>query len=78
MCVCFLSVMSEFEQLPAHLMEQPHLFAMDDLLKAKKGQLVVQARAVLHAAIDHVEHCEVSLRLYRTLSRDTNDVVFIF
>lgn len=54
--------MKECEQLPAHLMEQPHLFSMDDLLRVKKGQLVVQARAVLHAAINHVENCKVSLK----------------
>ncbi|KAK9537349.1 hypothetical protein VZT92_004976 [Zoarces viviparus] len=60
---CRLSerVMAEFEQLPAHLMEQPHLFSMDDLLRVKKGQLVAQARAVLHSAIDHVENCELCL-----------------
>ncbi|KAI3356405.1 hypothetical protein L3Q82_017206 [Scortum barcoo] len=55
------SVMTEFDQLPAHLMEQPHLFSMDDLLRVKKGQLVTQARAVLHSAIDHVENCELCL-----------------
>lgn len=55
-------MMMEFEQLPAHLMEQPHLFSIDDLVRVKKGQLVVQAREVLHAAIDHVENCKVSLK----------------
>ncbi|XP_070771046.1 protein associated with UVRAG as autophagy enhancer [Enoplosus armatus] len=61
--VCRLSgrVMAEFEQLPAHLTEQPHLFSMDDLLRAKKGQLAAPARAVLRSAIDHVENCELCL-----------------
>ncbi|XP_059198143.1 protein associated with UVRAG as autophagy enhancer [Centropristis striata] len=60
---CRLSgrVMSEFEQLPAHLTEQPHLFSMDDLLRVKKSQLVAQARVVLLSAINHVEHCELCL-----------------
>ncbi|XP_037644952.1 protein associated with UVRAG as autophagy enhancer [Sebastes umbrosus] len=60
---CRLSgrVNAEFEQLPAHLMKQPHLFSMDDLLRMKKGQLVSQARAVLHSAINHVENCELCL-----------------
>uniref|UniRef100_A0A8C2WNE5 Rubicon like autophagy enhancer n=1 Tax=Cyclopterus lumpus TaxID=8103 RepID=A0A8C2WNE5_CYCLU len=60
---CRLSgrVMAEFDQLPAHLMEQPHLFSMEDLWRVKKGPLVVQARAVLHSAIDHVENCELCL-----------------
>uniref|UniRef100_A0A3Q3BFH4 Rubicon like autophagy enhancer n=1 Tax=Kryptolebias marmoratus TaxID=37003 RepID=A0A3Q3BFH4_KRYMA len=46
---CRLSkrVLAELEQLPAHLMEQPLLFSMEDLLKAKKGQLVAPARALL-------------------------------
>ncbi|XP_056245968.1 protein associated with UVRAG as autophagy enhancer isoform X1 [Seriola aureovittata] len=61
-CRLSASVMTEFEQLPAHLIfEQPPLFSMDDLLLVKKGQLVVQARAVLHAAISHVENCELCL-----------------
>ncbi|XP_026152105.1 protein associated with UVRAG as autophagy enhancer isoform X2 [Mastacembelus armatus] len=55
------SVTPEFEQLPAHLLEQPHLFSMDDLLRVKKGQLVAQAREVLHAAINHVENCKLCL-----------------
>uniref|UniRef100_UPI0037E988C3 protein associated with UVRAG as autophagy enhancer-like isoform X2 n=1 Tax=Semicossyphus pulcher TaxID=241346 RepID=UPI0037E988C3 len=60
---CRLSgrVLTEFEQLPAHLTEQPHLFSMDDLLRVKKGQLVVQARAVLQSAIQHVENCQLCL-----------------
>ncbi|XP_031142709.1 protein associated with UVRAG as autophagy enhancer isoform X2 [Sander lucioperca] len=60
---CRLSgrVMAEFEQLPAHLMEQPHLFSMEDLLRVKKGQLMAQARALLHSAINHVENCELCL-----------------
>nr|XP_020477223.1 protein RUBCNL-like [Monopterus albus] len=60
---CRLSgrVMSEFEQFPAHLVESSLLFSMDDLLRAKKGQLVVQARALLHSAIDHVENCKLCL-----------------
>ncbi|KAF3694401.1 Protein RUBCNL-like [Channa argus] len=53
------SVMTEFEQLPAHLTEQPHVFSMDDLFRVKKGQLVVQARAVVNVAIDHVENCKL-------------------
>ncbi|XP_037832250.1 protein associated with UVRAG as autophagy enhancer isoform X2 [Kryptolebias marmoratus] len=57
---CRLSkrVLAELEQLPAHLMEQPLLFSMEDLLKAKKGQLVAPARALLHSAMEHVKNCE--------------------
>ncbi|XP_051259201.1 protein associated with UVRAG as autophagy enhancer isoform X14 [Dicentrarchus labrax] len=54
-------VMTEFEQLPAHLMEQPLVFSMEDLLRVKKGQLVLQAKALLHSSIHHVEHCELCL-----------------
>lgn len=55
-----LSVRAELEQLPAHLRERPHLFSMDDLLRLKKGELAARARAALHAAIGHVEACQVS------------------
>ncbi|XP_028250169.1 protein RUBCNL-like [Parambassis ranga] len=60
---CRLSggLVAEFQQLPAHLLEQLHLFSMDDLMRVKKGHLGAQARAVLHAAIEHVEHCELCL-----------------
>lgn len=60
---CRLSerVMAEFEQFPAHLLEPPHLFSMDDLWRVKKGHLVTQARALLHSAVNHVENCELCL-----------------
>ncbi|KAK2840375.1 hypothetical protein Q5P01_014115 [Channa striata] len=58
-CRLSASAMTEFEQLPAHLLEQPHLFSMDDLWRVKKGQLVAQARVVLNAVIDHVEKCKL-------------------
>ncbi|XP_040005276.1 protein associated with UVRAG as autophagy enhancer isoform X2 [Xiphias gladius] len=54
--------MTEFEQLPSHLIiERPHLFSMDDLLKVKRGQLAAQAREALNSAINHVENCELCL-----------------
>lgn len=55
---------AKLERLPAHLMEQPHLFSMDDLSRVKKGQLVAQTRALLLTAIDHVRSCEVGPRRY--------------
>ncbi|KAL6100538.1 rubcnl [Pungitius sinensis] len=60
---CRLSgrVMAELEQLPAHLVEQPHLFSMEDLSRVKKGQLVTRTRALLLTAIDHVQRCELCL-----------------
>ena len=63
-CLC-LRVTAKFEQLPAHLTEQPHLFSMEDLLRVKKGQLMAQARPLLHSAIDHVKNCEVSTEIYK-------------
>ncbi|XP_071328760.1 protein associated with UVRAG as autophagy enhancer [Trachinotus anak] len=79
---CRLSarVMTEFEQLPAHLLfQQPPLFSMDDLLRVKKGQLLAQARAVLHSAISHVENCELCLArgFICEFCRD-RDVIFPF
>ncbi|XP_045909030.1 protein associated with UVRAG as autophagy enhancer isoform X1 [Micropterus dolomieu] len=78
-------VMTEFEQLPAHLTEQPHLFSMDDLLRVKKGQLVTQAKALLNSAIDHVENCNVGLKHCLCLARGficefcrERDVIFPF
>nr|XP_019939565.1 PREDICTED: uncharacterized protein KIAA0226-like homolog [Paralichthys olivaceus] len=61
---CRLSerVMTEFEQLPANLvLQQPPLLSMDDLLRLRKGQLGAQVKAVVHAAIAHVEECELCL-----------------
>ncbi|XP_037344602.2 protein associated with UVRAG as autophagy enhancer isoform X2 [Pungitius pungitius] len=60
---CRLSgrVMAELEQLPVHLVEQPHLFSMEDLSRVKKGQLVARTRALLLTAIDHVQRCELCL-----------------
>uniref|UniRef100_A0A673CLY4 Rubicon like autophagy enhancer n=1 Tax=Sphaeramia orbicularis TaxID=375764 RepID=A0A673CLY4_9TELE len=60
---CRLSegVYKQFERLPVHLTEQPHLFSMDDLLKVKKGQLVAQARALVQSTVQHVQNCELCL-----------------
>uniref|UniRef100_A0A4W6CTZ4 Rubicon like autophagy enhancer n=1 Tax=Lates calcarifer TaxID=8187 RepID=A0A4W6CTZ4_LATCA len=79
---CRLSerVMSEFEQLPAHLIsEQPHVFSMDDLLRVKKGQLVAQAKALQHSAISHIENCELCLaRGFICEFCRENDIIFPF
>ncbi|XP_034042678.1 protein associated with UVRAG as autophagy enhancer isoform X2 [Thalassophryne amazonica] len=63
LALCRLSggVMNEFEQLPGHLTERPHLFSMDDLLRVKKGQLVALARTLLHSAMEHVQDCKLCL-----------------
>uniref|UniRef100_A0A3B3U923 Rubicon like autophagy enhancer n=1 Tax=Poecilia latipinna TaxID=48699 RepID=A0A3B3U923_9TELE len=52
-------VLAEFEPLPAHLLDEPLLFSMEDLYRVKKGQLVAQARALLTAAVEHVDNCEL-------------------
>ncbi|XP_043987270.1 protein associated with UVRAG as autophagy enhancer isoform X3 [Gambusia affinis] len=58
---CRLSerVLAEFEPLPAHLLDEPLLFSMEDLYRVKKGQLVAQARALLNSALEHVDNCEL-------------------
>ncbi|KAK3569133.1 hypothetical protein QTP86_025459 [Hemibagrus guttatus] len=58
---CRLSemVLDEFQQLPSHLSEELHLFAMDDLVKIKRGQLLTTAKAVMRTATNHVEDCEL-------------------
>ncbi|XP_017334910.1 protein associated with UVRAG as autophagy enhancer isoform X2 [Ictalurus punctatus] len=58
---CRLSegVLAEFQQIPSHLSEELHLFAMDDLVKIKRGQLLTTAKAVMQSATNHVEACEL-------------------
>ncbi|XP_054915920.1 protein associated with UVRAG as autophagy enhancer isoform X1 [Poeciliopsis prolifica] len=58
---CRLSerALAEFDPLPAHLLDEPLLFSMEDLYRAKKGQLVAQARALLNSALEHVDNCEL-------------------
>lgn len=56
-----LRVLKEFEQLPGHLTQVPHLLSMDDLLRVKQGHLVPLARAVLRSATAHVTSCELCL-----------------
>lgn len=51
--------LKEFEQLPGHLTQRPHLFSLDDLQKVKKGLLVVQTKTVLQSALQHVQHCQM-------------------
>ncbi|KAF4086663.1 hypothetical protein AMELA_G00086630 [Ameiurus melas] len=50
-------VLAEFQQIPSHLSEELHLFAMDDLVKIKRGQLLTTAKAVMQSATNHVEAC---------------------
>ncbi|GAA6102334.1 protein associated with UVRAG as autophagy enhancer isoform X1, partial [Tachysurus ichikawai] len=58
---CRLSkgVLAEFQQLPTYLSEELHLFAMNDLIMIKRGQLVTTAKAVMRSATNHVEACEL-------------------
>ncbi|KAI5616369.1 protein RUBCNL-like [Silurus asotus] len=60
---CRLSkgVLDEFQQLPSHLSDELHLFAMDDLIKIKRGQLLTIAKAIMKSAVDHVEACQLCL-----------------
>lgn len=52
-------VLDEFEQLPAHLMQELHLFSMDELIRVKNGQLCTIAKALLQSAVAHTDFCEV-------------------
>lgn len=70
MTLCFhCRVLAEFEPLPAHLLDEPLLFSMEDLYRVKKGQLVAQARALLNSALEHVDNCEVGLTDLRSISQ---------
>lgn len=57
-----LSVLVKFKQLPSHLCEELHVFAMDDLIKIKRGQLFITTKAVMQFATTHVEACEVCIK----------------
>ncbi|XP_056321856.1 protein associated with UVRAG as autophagy enhancer [Danio aesculapii] len=58
-CRLSAGVLDEFEQLPAHLMQDLHLFSMDDLLRVKKGQLCPVAKALLQFSVAHIDFCEL-------------------
>lgn len=57
--VSLTRVLEEFEQLPAHLMQELHLFSMDELIRVKRGQLCTIAKALLQSAVAHTDLCEV-------------------
>ncbi|KAK2905029.1 hypothetical protein QQF64_033238 [Cirrhinus molitorella] len=58
-CRLSAGILDEFEQLPAHLMQEVHLFSMDDLIRVKKGQLCTIAKALMQSAIAHINICEL-------------------
>ncbi|KAK7154111.1 hypothetical protein R3I94_007471 [Phoxinus phoxinus] len=58
-CRLSAGVLDVFEQLPAHLMQELHLFSMDDLIRVKKGQLCTIAKALLQSAVAHTDLCEL-------------------
>lgn len=67
-------MLADLEQLPVHLVKHPLLFSMDDLLRAKKGQLVAPAQLLLQSAIEHVANCEVSLKGWQRASAGTKNM----
>lgn len=58
-CRLSAGVLDEFEQLPAHLMQELHLFSMDELIRVKNGQLCTIAKALLQSAVAHTDFCEL-------------------
>ncbi|XP_051997783.1 protein associated with UVRAG as autophagy enhancer [Xyrauchen texanus] len=58
-CRLSAGVHAEFEQLPCHLMQELHLFSMDDFIGVKKGQLCTTAKAILQSATAHIDICEL-------------------
>uniref|UniRef100_A0A3B3D718 Rubicon like autophagy enhancer n=1 Tax=Oryzias melastigma TaxID=30732 RepID=A0A3B3D718_ORYME len=76
-------VLAEFDQFPAHLTESALFFSLNDLLMAKKGQLVAPARALMLSAVMSLTCGPASLQL--CLSRGficefcrQKDVIFPF
>lgn len=61
--VSLTRVLDEFKQLPAHLMQELHLFSIEDLIRVKKGQLCTIAKALLQSAVAHIDLCEVCLAI---------------
>ncbi|KAK9969283.1 hypothetical protein ABG768_027474 [Culter alburnus] len=58
-CRLSAGVLDEFKQLPAHLMQERHLFSIEDLIRVKKGQLCTIAKALQQSAVAHIELCEL-------------------
>uniref|UniRef100_A0A671S307 Rubicon Homology domain-containing protein n=1 Tax=Sinocyclocheilus anshuiensis TaxID=1608454 RepID=A0A671S307_9TELE len=58
-CRLSAGVLDEFEQLPAHLIQELHLFSMHDLIRVKKGQLCTIAKALMQSAVAHIDICEL-------------------
>ncbi|KAI7808851.1 hypothetical protein IRJ41_016398, partial [Triplophysa rosa] len=58
-CRLSTGVLADFEQLPAHLMHEPHHLSMNDLIRVKKGQLWIAAKAIFQSATAHIDTCEV-------------------
>ncbi|XP_039511757.1 protein associated with UVRAG as autophagy enhancer isoform X2 [Pimephales promelas] len=58
-CRLSAGVLNEFEQLPAHLMQELHFFSMDELIRVKRGQLCTIAKALLQSAVAHIDLCEL-------------------
>ncbi|XP_031471501.1 protein associated with UVRAG as autophagy enhancer [Phasianus colchicus] len=53
------SVLKEFERVPSHLTEELHLFSLDDLVKIKRGQLLLLLKEILKSSTSHVDGCEL-------------------
>ncbi|KAM8977506.1 protein associated with UVRAG as autophagy enhancer [Pelodytes ibericus] len=53
------SILKAFQEVPAHLTEQLHVFTLSDLLKVKQSLLLPDLRQLLTTATDHVDNCEL-------------------
>uniref|UniRef100_A0A8C3VN92 Rubicon like autophagy enhancer n=1 Tax=Catagonus wagneri TaxID=51154 RepID=A0A8C3VN92_9CETA len=53
------SALTEFEQVPGHLTDELHLFSLEDLVKVKKGLLVLSLKDILKVSLAHVAGCEL-------------------
>lgn len=73
--VSLTRVLDEFEQLPAHLMQELHLFSMHDFIRVKKGQLCTIAKALMQSAVAHIDICEVCPTIHHQTSALT--VIYI-
>uniref|UniRef100_A0A2K5Z150 Rubicon like autophagy enhancer n=1 Tax=Mandrillus leucophaeus TaxID=9568 RepID=A0A2K5Z150_MANLE len=60
--LCFMALacaLKEFEQVPAHLTDELHLFSLEDLVRIKKGLLAPLLKDILKASLAHVAGCEL-------------------
>ena len=55
------SLLMTFQSHPQHLINDPHVYSMDDILQVRTGELEIILAQLVEDAVAHITQCQVGL-----------------